>query len=61
VADLRKQCPAMYDVVKRHNGYFWPALLSPERHATASPSIYTLGSEAANVLAFQNPGIQLLR
>lgn len=53
VTDLRQQCFKMYAVVKRHNKFFWPALLNPDKYAVAIPGAYTWGSEAETVLAFR--------
>jgi hypothetical protein len=53
VADLEEQCNKMYAVVKKHNKFFWPALVNPDKYAAAIPEIYSLGSEGETVLAFR--------
>lgn len=53
VADLEQQCSKLYTAVKKYNQFFWPALVNPDKYATAIPGIYSLGSEAETVLAFR--------
>jgi hypothetical protein len=53
VETLAEQVDKLHKAVKLRNKYFWPALLNPERHLGARPSMYIHGSVEEMQLVLQ--------
>ncbi|MCJ1465302.1 hypothetical protein MMC07_003919 [Pseudocyphellaria aurata] len=50
---LKSHVTMLHQAVVNSNKYFWPALISPERHLDARPEYYSSGSEAEMQLVLQ--------
>ncbi|KAF2188686.1 hypothetical protein K469DRAFT_627317 [Zopfia rhizophila CBS 207.26] len=53
IKSLEKQVKQLYVAVKKHNKYFWPALLNPGDNLTARPNMYGFGDPSQMQLMLQ--------